>query len=126
MSDAIPISQSWETFEGKFDDEGAGVARLYAADHQVKSSNAVLWLLEKLTVADAHCMRSLRSDVPIIHFGWGKNGWDQAFARLATTEWVCAPHTLHPLSDTHTPYSCSLSLSPPLRRLLPFSLGACA
>jgi hypothetical protein len=44
-----------------------------------------MWLLEQLGVADMHVQRSLRLDVPVVHYGWGKNGWEQSFARFVMT-----------------------------------------
>ena len=77
LSDALAVSQSWETFEGGQADEGSGVAKLYAARaDDVAPSQAVMWMLDRLGVPDIHIQRSLRPDVPTIYFGWGRNGWE--------------------------------------------------
>ena len=53
-----------------------------------------MWLLELLGVSDMHVQRSLRRDVPIIHYGWGKNGWDQSFQRFVMTTRSVRMHSI--------------------------------
>ena len=53
-----------------------------------------MWLLELLGVADMHVQRSLRGDVPIIHYGGGKNGWSQSFSRFVMTKLKVGIHSI--------------------------------
>ena len=89
VSDSMAVSQSGTTLPSGATDTGKSVAILYATDYEVPANDSLMWLLNRLAVPDMYVQRALRPDVPVIHYGSGKNGWDQSFSRLVmTTIWV--------------------------------------
>ena len=74
-------------------DEGEPIAQLYAKGIWDENEGcwvsgksgkvpSLMYVLNRVAVPEAHGRRSLRNDRTIIQFGWGKNGWDQAYARF--------------------------------------------
>ena len=97
ISDAIPWSQGWSTMTANSKDEGDVLAALFTAsgiddDDDVIIGGGIgavpplIYLMRRLGLADAHVRRSLRPDVPLIHFGWGENGWEQGWSRLISSQ----------------------------------------
>ena len=88
VSDSMAVSQSRATLPSGAPDTGQAVAILYAAGYDVTGNASIAWLLDRLAVPDLYVQRALRRDVPIVHFGAGKNGWDQSLERLVMTTGV--------------------------------------
>ena len=88
VSDSMAVSQSRATLPSGAPDTGQAVAVLYAAGYGVTANASIAWLLDRLGVPDLYVQRALRRNEVIVHFGAGKNGWDQSLDRLVMTTGV--------------------------------------